>query len=65
MTKFEDIERADLKEEIKEIKSVLSNSYENMQLVSDEGMIDYYSYLIKAYEAKYGHLLKKFKKILE
>ena len=65
MKKPKDIERADLKEEIKEIKSVLLNSYENIQFVSDKGMIDYYTYLIKAYEAKYGHLLKKFKEILE
>ena len=52
-----------LRNEISEIEDELASSYENLQLVTEEGMLDFYAYLIKAYEAKHKHLLKKLKEI--
>lgn len=52
-----------LKNEIGEVETILSDSYANMQLVSEEGLLDFYAYLIKAYEAKHRHLLRKLKEI--
>ena len=66
MKKFfnsEGSERAGLRSEISKIETALLNSYESMQLVSDEGLLDFYAYMIKAYEAKHKHLLRKLKKI--
>ena len=59
MKKRDDIIRAGLRE----VESALSNSYENLQLINEEGMIDFYSYMIKAYEAKHRHLMRKLKEI--
>ena len=56
-------EENSLKKEISEVESELSNSYNMMELVSDEGIIDFYIYMIKAYEAKHRHLLKKLKEM--
>lgn len=63
MKKRDDIIRAGLRSEISEVESALSNSYENLQLINEEGMIDFYSYMIKAYEAKHRHLMRKLKEI--
>ena len=63
MKKYEDRVNLVLRDEISEIESELASSYENLQLVTDEGMLDFYAYLIKAYEAKHKHLLKKLKEI--
>ncbi len=52
-----------LKEEISEVETELSNSYDMIELVSEEGILDFYAYLIKAYEAKHRYLLKKLKEI--
>ena len=43
MKKRDDIIRAGLRSEISEVESALSNSYENLQLINEEGMIDFYS----------------------
>lgn len=61
MKKFFEEER--LRDEIGEVEMELSNSYESLQLVEDEGLLDYYAYMIKAYEAKHKHLLRKLKEI--
>lgn len=50
-----------LRDEINEVEEALESSYRTMQLVNDDELIDFYAYLIKAYEAKYGYLLKKIK----
>lgn len=63
MKKRDDIIRAGLRSEISEVESALSNSYENLQLINEEGMIDFYSYMIKAYEAKHRYLMRKLKEI--
>lgn len=61
MKKRETKTRADLANEILELESALSSSYENIQLVNEEGLLDFYAYLIKAYEAKHRYLIKKYK----
>ena len=61
MKNFNDKIKEVLKSEIGEIETALSSSYENMQLVKEEGLLDFYAYLIKAYEAKHRFLLKKLK----
>ena len=53
--------KKDLRNEINEVEGILENSYETLQLVSDEGLLDFYAYLIKAYEAKHRHLMRKLK----
>ena len=63
MKNRDDVIRAGLRSEISEVESALSNSYENLQLINEEGMIDFYSYMIKAYEAKHRHLMRKLKEI--
>lgn len=45
---------------IKYVKKNLSAMYSNLEQAQDE-LIDYYTYLIKAEEAKYGYLLKEAK----
>ena len=52
-----------LKQEISDVESELSNSYNMIELVSDEGIVDFYIYLIKAYEAKHKYLMEKLKEI--
>lgn len=49
--------KQNLLEEIENSKKRLSAFYENMNFVEDS-LVDYYSYQIKAEEAKYGYLLK-------
>lgn len=63
MKNDEDRANSVLRNEISEIEDELASSYENLQLVTEEGMLDFYAYLIKAYEAKHKHLLKKLKEI--
>lgn len=46
---------------IKNIKKSLSNMYNNLQY-ADSDLIDYYTYQIKAEEAKYNYLIKQAKK---
>ena len=52
-----------LKQEISDVESELSNSYNMIELVSDEGIVNFYIYLIKAYEAKHKYLMEKLKEI--
>ena len=63
MKNLENKLRADLAEEISELESALSGSYETIQLIGEDGLLDYYAYLIKAYEAKHRYLLKKIKEM--
>ena len=46
---------------IKDIKKSLTNMYNNLQY-ADSDLIDYYTYQIKAEEAKYNYLIKQAKK---
>ena len=50
----------DLLKNIKIVKETLNNMYNNMQF-ADGDLIDYYSYQIKAEEAKYDYLIKQAK----
>ena len=57
-----DLEKDDeLIENIKIVKNTLSNMYNNLQF-ADSDLIDYYTYQIKAEEAKYNYLIKQAKK---
>ncbi len=51
----------ELIESIKSVKNTLSNMYNNLQFADSE-LIDYYTYQIKAEEAKYNYLIKQAKK---
>ena len=51
---------SDLLKNIKIVKETLNNMYNNMQF-ADGDLIDYYSYQIKAEEAKYDYLIKQAK----
>ena len=51
----------ELLEVIKCVKNNLSNMYNNLQY-ADSDLIDYFTYQIKAEEAKYSYLLKQAKK---
>ena len=64
MDKEEKITRANLTEELSLVESALSNSYKNLQLVTNSSLIDYYTYLIKADEAKHKYLLDKIKEFV-
>ena len=59
----ENRERADLAEEIHELESALLGFYDNMQLVGEDGLLDFYAYQIKAYEAKHKYLLDRIKEL--
>lgn len=58
---YRDKARAEIASEIGELESALSDSYNALELVSEDGLVDFYAYLIKAYEAKHQFLLKMLK----
>jgi len=51
----------ELLKNIRTVKNVLGNMYNNLQF-ADSDLIDYYTYQIKAEEAKYNYLIKQAKK---
>lgn len=51
----------DLLKNIKVVKETLNNMYNNLQF-ADSDLIDYFTYQIKAEEAKYNYLIKQAKK---
>ena len=51
----------ELKETIKDVNNNLMNMYKNLQFANSD-LIDYYTYQIKAEEAKYSYLIKLAKK---
>ena len=48
--------------EINNSKNTLKNIYHNMQFAESD-LIDYYTYQIKAEQAKYDYLIKQVKKL--
>ncbi len=57
-----DAEKNDeLLDNIKIVRNTLNNMYTNLQY-ADSDLIDYYTYQIKAEEAKYNYLIKQAKK---
>ena len=50
----------ELIENIKFVKNTLNNMYRNLQFAEGD-LIDYFTYQIKAEEAKYNYLIKKAK----
>ncbi len=56
-------EKANLLLEIKNIKCEMQNAYSNFDYADDSLMIDYYTYQIKAYEARFEYLIKKAKEL--
>lgn len=61
LDKTEEEKDIELLENIKMVKKELKNMYNNLQF-ADSDLIDYYTYQIKAEEAKYSYLLKQAKK---
>lgn len=62
ITDKSDIEKdEELLRNIKTVKKSLGNMYNNLQF-ADSDLIDYYTYQIKAEEAKYNYLIKQAKK---
>ena len=59
--KSEEEKNIELIDSIKFVKKNLSNMYNNLQY-ADSDLIDYYTYQIKAEEAKYSYLIKLAKK---
>lgn len=59
--KNEDEKNVELLESIKSVKENLANMHNNLQYANSE-LVDYYTYLIKAEEAKYSFLIKEAKK---
>lgn len=51
----------ELLKNIRVVKDTLSNMYNNLQF-ADSDLIDYFTYQIKAEEAKYNYLIKQAKK---
>ena len=63
MNKDEHRIRAGLTKEIGDVESALSDSYNNLKFINEEGLVDFYVYMIKAYESKHRYLLRKLKEI--
>ena len=61
MEKNESQKDEELLQSIKYVKTTLGNMYNNLQF-ADSDLIDYYTYQIKAEEAKYNYLIKQAKK---
>lgn len=59
--KTEDERDKELLDTIKFVKKNLGNMYNNLQY-ADSDLIDYFTYQIKAEEAKYSYLIKQAKK---
>lgn len=59
--KTEEEKDIELIDTIKYVKKSLSNMYNNLQY-ADSDLIDYYTYQIKAEEAKYNYLIKQAKR---
>lgn len=59
--KTEEEKEKELIEAIRKVKIELKNMYNNLQY-ADSDLIDYYTYQIKAEEAKYNYLIKQAKK---
>lgn len=53
----------ELMNNIEKVKVNLEIDYNNMQFAEDRNLVDYYTYKIKAEEAKYDFLLKEAKKV--
>lgn len=51
----------ELLKNIQTVKNTLTNMYNNLQF-ADSDLIDYFTYQIKAEEAKYSYLIKQAKK---
>lgn len=64
MKNEEDYNRAVLTREILELETALSNSYNEIGMASQNDLLDYYAYQIKAYEAKHKFLTNKLKNVL-
>ncbi len=56
-------EKANILSEINKVKYELQDAYNNFDYVHDSLLVDFYTYQIKAYEAKFEYLLKKAKEM--
>lgn len=59
--KIFEAEKLNILTEIKKVKSALQEAYSNFDYVADSLLVDYYTYQIKAYEAKFEYLIKQAK----
>lgn len=48
---------------IDKVKRNLETDYQNLQLIEDKNLVDYYTYRIKAEEAQYDYLIQEAKKV--
>ena len=55
--------RADLRNEIGLVEETLSDYHKNLAEVAESGLVDYYAYQIKSYEAKHRYLMRKIKNL--
>ena len=53
----------ELMNNIEKVKKTLESDYQNLQLINDVNLVDYYTYKIKSEEAKYDFLIQEAKKI--
>lgn len=53
----------ELMSHIEKVKQNLERDYNNMQFIEDKNLVDYYTYRIKAEEAKYDYLIQQAKKV--
>lgn len=61
LEKNDDEQDVELLECLKDVKNTLENMHNNLQFAEND-LVDYYTYQIKAEEAKYSYLLKQAKK---
>ena len=61
LDKNEEQKDEELLETIKNVNTTLANMHNNLQFANSD-LIDYYTYQIKAEEAKYNYLIKQAKK---
>lgn len=61
LDKNEEQKDEELLESIKNVNTTLANMHNNLQFANSD-LIDYYTYQIKAEEAKYNYLIKLAKK---
>ncbi len=53
----------ELMNNIEKVQKNLASDYNNLQFIEDKNLVDYYTYRIKAEEAKYDYLIQEAKKV--
>ncbi len=53
----------ELMNHLEKVQKNLERDYQNIQFIEDRNLVDYYTYRIKAEEARYDYLLQEAKKV--